>query len=100
MDVASPYNRLLPAEDIMRLQLLHNNALAETHEASRMKNLSVRRAIQEGSDALRWLLEDAMHLPPGESLLASLTEGTRMRGLGILIVAFAVVCLAVDALVD
>lgn len=96
LDMASPYNRLLPAEDIMRLQILRNAELEKAHTESKLKYLTLRRAIEEASEALRWLLEEFMH---GAQPLSSLAEGTRLRGLGILCIAAAVVLIAVDTLI-
>lgn len=88
---------MLPAKDVIRIQEEENRILKEQHEASRIRNMSLRGCIDEGSDALRWLLEDAMH---DKNALESIQQGQRLRGLGILCITVSAVLLLVYALID
>jgi hypothetical protein len=88
---------MLPAKDVIQIQDEQNRILKEQHQASRIKNMSIRGCIDEGTDALRWLLEDAMHDP---NALESIQEGQRLRGLGILCVVASAILLVVYALLD
>lgn len=88
---------MLPAKDVIRIQEEENRILKEQHDVSRIRNMSLRSCIDEGSDALRWLLEDAMH---DKNALESIQQGQRLRGLGILCILGSAILLAVYALVD
>jgi hypothetical protein len=92
--VASPYDRMIPPEDIMRHQELENAERERLHRESRLKNLTLRKAVQEASEAMSWLLEESMHAP------ASIVRGLRLRGVGILLVFLASVLLLIDTLVE
>jgi len=88
---------MLPAKDIIRIQEEQNRVLKEQHEKSRLRNMSIRSCIDEGTNALRWLLEDAIHDP---NALESIQEGQRLRGLGILCIVVSAIFLVVYTLID
>lgn len=92
--MAGPYDRMIPPEDIMRRQEIENAELERLHRESRLRSLTPRKAIQEASEALTWLMEESMHAP------ASIVRGLRLRGMGILLVFVASVLLLIDTLIE
>jgi len=92
--MAGLYDRMIPPEDIMRHQELENADRERLHRESRLRNLTLRKAAQEASEAMTWLLEESMHAP------ASIVRGLRLRGMGILLIFVASVLLLIDALIE
>jgi hypothetical protein len=90
----SPYAHMIPPEDIMRHQELENAEGERLHRESRLKNLTLRKAVQEASDALYWLLDESMHSP------TSIAKGLRLRGTGLLLVFVASILLLIDTLIE
>lgn len=89
-----PYFRMLSPEDIMRRQELENAERERLHRESRLRSLTLRKAVREASEAMTWLLEESMHAP------ASIVQGLRLRGTGILLVFVASVLLLIDTLIE
>lgn len=89
-----PYFRMLSPEDIMRQQEVENAERERLHRESRLRNLTPRKALGEASEALAWLMDESMHAP------ASVVQGLRLRGMGILLIFVASILLFVDTLIE
>ena len=89
-----PYFRMLSPEDIMRHQEVENAERERLHRESRLRNMTLRKAVREASEAMTWLLDESMHAP------ATVAQGLRLRGIGILLVFVASVLLLVDSLIE
>lgn len=85
---------MLSPEDIMRHQEVENAEWERLHRESRLRNLTLRKAAREASEALTWLMDESMHAP------ASVVKGLRLRGIGILLVFVASMLLLVDTLIE
>lgn len=87
---------LTPSRGIMRLQAHANaQAAAKRREAS-LSSLTYAKAVQDANDALTGLADDLAGNTPRKSLKDMVTHNNRMRGLGILLIALAMVGLVVD----
>jgi hypothetical protein len=92
--MGDPYDRMLSPEDIMRHQEIENAERERLHHESRLRNLTLRKAVQEASEAMTWILDESMHAP------ATIVTGLRLRGMGILLVFLASILLLIDALIE
>lgn len=95
--VSDPYNYLLPAPDIIRLQRIQNEKAEELHQRSRFQNLTIQGALEEMLQTVRWLLEDFVNMPK-KNLIDAFTQHQRLRGLGLLFMFLSSLMLVVDAL--
>jgi len=89
-----PYFHMISPEDIMRHQEVENAERERLHRESRLRSLTLRKAVREASEAMTWLMDESMHAP------ATIAQGLRLRGIGLLLIFIASALLLVDTLIE
>lgn len=87
---------MTPSSDIMKMQQQANAASQKAYEKSSINSLTVDTAFGDAHEALVGLAEDLSGRSERHSLKDMLLHGDRMRGLGVLLIAAALVGLFVD----
>lgn len=87
---------LASAEDLTRFQDEANDAIARSAERSALSALTYETAMADAHEALVGLAADLAGTTDRTSLWDMLTHQDRMRGLGVLLMALALVGLVVD----
>ena len=87
---------ITPAGDLMALQQQVNTEATQRHKRSTLADLSYETALGDAHDALTGLAEDLAGNTPRKGLKEMLTHNDRLRGLGVLLIALALVGLIVD----
>lgn len=92
-------NRLQRADEIMEIQRQKNLELAEQHERAKVKNITLRVAIDESIAALQWVMNELVYSP--QKSLEGIMDGReqRLRGIGFLLIFFSSALLIIDGIV-
>lgn len=92
------YNSLKKSSEIMELQEQKNKELEEIHEKSKLKNITLRIAIDESISALRWILNEFLYSP--RKSFEDIMDGReqRLRGVGFLLIFFSGCMLIIDGM--
>lgn len=99
LEAAQAYG-IVPSQDLMRMS---REATVESERAIRrssLRDLTYETAIQDAHEALVGLAADLTGATERRSLGAMLAHGDRLRGLGILLVALAVVGMAAEYIME
>ena len=98
MDVHATYGSygLTPSKTIMDMQKEANAEAVRSYKTSSLSNITYATAVDDAQDALVGLMADLSGTTERHSLKDMLMHKDRMRGLGFLLIALALVGLVAD----
>ena len=85
------------SEYLIRAQQEENRKAQQQYEASRLSNLTLRRAIQDMGASVKGVFEDLFQNTPPRPLPETFTADGRLQGIGFLLIALSLAMLLVDA---
>ena len=92
------YNGLTKSADLMKLQRMANAEERAVVAESKVANTTFRSAVVDGRDALVGVWEDLYgSTPTKKTLWEIVSEGNRLRGLGVALIAFSLGGFVIDA---
>lgn len=87
---------MVSPDDLMRLQREANEAQQKKYQDASLDSLTFNSAVADAHEALAGVVEDFSGTTDRHSLRDIFTHENRLRGLGILLIALALVGLVVD----
>lgn len=91
---------ITPSRDLVALQARANDDAARRASRSGVSAMTYETAVADAHEALTGLAADLAGTTPRKSLKDMLTHKDRLRGLGILLIALALVGLVVDYIMN